>query len=314
MTEPTIGTILPAPQAPYQAFMTEDDKAILKYAIDGAESRHGCALVTLVDIRGGAARALGAQMAVRGDGGYCGYVSGGCTEATVAAEAVAAIGIGNDRYLKLGEGSTFFDIRLPCGGGITLAIHVITNPKPLRQVLDYIGKRTSACLTYNPESQTITAQMVSTSLPSGWRGQSFSRSYRPSVRLVIFGRGIENVATSRLAASADFEVFSYDRMSPQFFESDIDPDTAVVILFHDIELELPCLKISLDRNPFYLGALGSARTHERRCSALREAGYDHVQMSKIKAPIGLFGPTRNANSLALSIVADIDNVRSQSII
>lgn len=44
---------------------------------------YGSALVTLVEIRSGAARALGAQMAVRGDGGYCGYVSGGCTEAAV---------------------------------------------------------------------------------------------------------------------------------------------------------------------------------------------------------------------------------------
>lgn len=314
MTDFTIGAILSNPPTPYQAFMTDDDKAILNYAIDGAKSRYGCALVTLVDIRGGAARALGAQMAVRGDGGYCGYVSGGCTEAAVAAEAAAAIGTGNDRYLELGEGSPFFDIRLPCGGGITLAIHVIKNVEPLRQILDFLGKRTSASLTYNPASQTIAAKEVATSRPSRWKGECFSRSYRPNVRLIIFGRGIENAATSRLASIADFEVFSFARISPQFLESDIDPNTAVVILFHDIELELPCLKVSLNRNPFYLGALGSTRTHERRCSALRDAGCSLVQIRKIKAPIGLFGPTRDANSLALSIVADIASVRSQSII
>ena len=65
------------------AFMTDDAKAILTFAADGAETKYGSALVTLVEIRSGAARALGAQMAVRGDGGYCGYVSGGCTEAAL---------------------------------------------------------------------------------------------------------------------------------------------------------------------------------------------------------------------------------------
>lgn len=114
--------------------MTDDAKAILTFAADGAETKYGSALVTLVEIRGGAARALGAQMAVRGDGGYCGYVSGGCTEAAVAAEAVAAINKGTDRYLRLGEGSQFFDIILPCGGGITLAIHVVRDVAPLRQI------------------------------------------------------------------------------------------------------------------------------------------------------------------------------------
>jgi hypothetical protein len=50
------------------------------------------------------------------DGGYWGFVSGGCTEAAVASEAIAALRVGHDRFLKLGEGSPFFDIVLPCGG------------------------------------------------------------------------------------------------------------------------------------------------------------------------------------------------------
>lgn len=123
-------SVLDTPPAPACAFVTDDPAAIINYAADGAECGLGSALVTLIEIRGGAARALGAQMAVRGDGSYCGYVSGGCTEAAVAAEAIAAISKDTDRYLSLGEGSPFFDISLPCGGGITLAIHVVRDVRP----------------------------------------------------------------------------------------------------------------------------------------------------------------------------------------
>ena len=124
------------PTVPFCAIMTDDPETILNYAAERFEKDGKSALVTLVDIRGGSARPLGAQMAVGVDGGYCGYVSGGCTEAAVAAEAVDAMKRGADRFLLLGEGSTFFDIQLPCGGGITLAIHVLKDVGPLRRVLD----------------------------------------------------------------------------------------------------------------------------------------------------------------------------------
>lgn len=89
---------------PQMAFMTDAAQEILQFAADSVDEGFETALVTLVEIRGGAARALGAQMAVRRDGLYCGYVSGGCTEAAVAAEALQAIAGGNDRFLRLGKG------------------------------------------------------------------------------------------------------------------------------------------------------------------------------------------------------------------
>src|SRR5690606_16603641 len=104
---------------PRAAFLSDDAIDILAFAAQSMAEGHAAALVTLVEICGGAARAIGAQMAVREDGLYCGFVSGGCTEAAVAAEAVIALQKGLDRNLRLGEGSPFFDIVLPCGGGIT---------------------------------------------------------------------------------------------------------------------------------------------------------------------------------------------------
>ncbi|EJT06211.1 XdhC family protein [Rhizobium sp. CCGE 510] len=298
-------SVLHTPPIPFCAFMTDDPEAIINYAADGAETKYGSALVTLVEIRGGAARALGAQMAVRGDGGYCGYVSGGCTEAAVAAEAIAAIGKGTDRYLRLGEGSQFFDIVLPCGGGITLAIHVVKDVKPLRQVLSALERRKRIALRYDPGTQTISAVKSQDKVAGTWNGPSFLRSYRPNLRLVLCGRGIELATTSRVALASEFEVLCFDQPSRGADTATIDQDTAIAVLYHDLDQELPWLKAALETKPFYIGALGSKRTHERRCAVLWALGYTHAQTDRIKAPIGMFGPTRDANALALSVVADV---------
>ena len=74
-----------APVVPGRAFVTDDAAAILHFALEGFDRLAASALVTLVGVKGGAARAIGAQMAVHGDGAFCGFVSGGCTEAAVAA-------------------------------------------------------------------------------------------------------------------------------------------------------------------------------------------------------------------------------------
>ncbi|QND46076.1 XdhC family protein (plasmid) [Rhizobium lusitanum] len=298
-------SVLHTPPVPFCAFMTDDAEAIVNYAADGAETKYGSALVTLVEIRGGAARALGAQMAVRGDGGYCGYVSGGCTEAAVAAEAITAINKGTDRYLRLGEGSQFFDIILPCGGGITLAIHVVNDVKPLRQVLSALEKRKRIALRYDPGAQTVAAVKAREEAAGSWSDTSFIRSYKPNLRLILCGRGIELAATERLAIASAIEVFSFDRRSQEFDETGIDQDTAFAVLFHDHDQELPLLEAALQHKPFYIGALGSKRTHVRRCEALWARGYTPAQTDRIKAPIGMFGPTRDANTLALSVVADV---------
>lgn len=77
---------------PEQAFLTDDHRTILRFAVEALMSGKGAVLVTLVEIRGGAARPLGAQMVVREDGRYCGFVSGGCVEAAAAFEALEVMG------------------------------------------------------------------------------------------------------------------------------------------------------------------------------------------------------------------------------
>jgi xanthine dehydrogenase accessory factor len=294
---------------PVRANSMDNPADILGFAVEAA-LHGGAALATLVEIRGGAARALGAHVAVASDGRYCGYVSGGCVEAAVAAEALQAIAEGRDRIVKFGDGSPFFDIILPCGGGITIAIHVLRDADVLKQALRDLAERRPVALAYEVDTQSL-LHLEKVPPRSGWRETGFVSVYRPVTRVVISGQTGEVEAVRRLAEGSGYQV-EIVASHPALQVAAIDAFTAVVLLHHDLDLEENVLGKALASPAFYIGALGSTRTHRRRIDRLRSTGIPSEAFDRIKAPIGLFGPTRDATSLALSVLADIAATRLET--
>lgn len=292
---------------PRQAFLTDNSVEVLRFAAKAAAAGVAVALVTLVDIRGGGARAPGAQMAVREDGLYCGFVSGGCVEAAVAYEALEVIDTGKDRMVVYGKGSPWFDIVLPCGGSITLSIHKLRSARPLLAVLDALDRRRSAGLRYNRSSQTL--QCIAPATKTGWKEAFFEIAYQPCARVIVYGRSIEAEVTAGLARAAGYEVYASDGTMLQASSPDIDSDTAVILLYHDLNRELPVLQAALAARPFYIGALGSRRTHRDRMQKLSELGWSEQDIDRIRAPIGIFPKARDAHSLALSVLAEVAATR-----
>ncbi len=294
---------------PEAALLTDDSATILRFAMQALNAGMATALVTLVDIRGGSSRALGAHMAVREDGAYCGFVSGGCVESAAAYEALEAIACGKDRVVKYGEGSPYFDIVLPCGGGITLSIHPLRSVTPLLATLNALAQRKAAGMRYHPASQTL--QSVLPARETGWHDDGFEVRYVPCARVIIYGRSVEADATANVARAAGYDVHVSSGAEPQDDAALMDANTAVILLYHDLDRELPVLNAALAAGPFYIGALGSQRTHARRTEALRERGWREEDIARIKAPIGIFPKARDAQSLALSILADVAATRQR---
>ncbi|WP_277976290.1 XdhC family protein [Pantoea endophytica] len=288
---------------PQQALQTDDSESILRFALEALEADSSAVLVTLVEIRGGAARALGAQMVVREDGRYCGYVSGGCVEAAAAYEALQVIASGKDRFVRYGEGSPYLDIVLPCGGGITLAFHRLRDAQQLRNVLELLAKRQPAALRYLPKFQRLASAACAET--TGWQDDAFITGYLPKTRVAVYGRSVEALATAAIAQAAGYEVLSGEDVQAQA----VDPFTAVILLYHDLDRELPVLLAALRSRPFYIGALGSRRTHATRVEKLLLLGFGEDEIARIKAPIGIFAQARDARTLALSIVADVAAAR-----
>ncbi|MBK7894065.1 MAG: XdhC family protein [Anaerolineaceae bacterium] len=97
-----------------------------------------------------------------------------------------------------------------------------------------------------------------------------------------------------------------------FTEVKITPETAVALLTHDPKIDDPALKIILKAQPFYIGALGSKKTHAKRVERLRGYGFGDDEIGRIHGPIGLNIGAQTPEEIALSIMAEIVQARSGS--
>ena len=90
-----------------------------------------------------------------------------------------------------------------------------------------------------------------------------------------------------------------------FKEIETNENTALVALTHDPKIDDPALQHALKKNFYYIGALGSKKTHENRCQRLKEAGFSNEQIDSIHGPIGIKLGGRSAPEIALSIIAQL---------
>lgn len=85
----------------------------------------------------------------------------------------------------------------------------------------------------------------------------------------------------------------------------VDTRTAVVTLTHDPKLDDPALEAALHSQAFYVGSLGSGKTHAARCSRLRNKGFSDDQIARIHGPVGLKIGARSPAEIAVSILAEL---------
>lgn len=156
----------------------------------------------------------------------------------------------------------------------------------------------------------------------------FMHAYNPPLRLAVVGAVHIAQALVPFAAQCGFAVtvmdprrsFASDERFPNVTVSAQWPDeamdafqpdsrTAVVTLTHDPKLDDPALDRALKSQAFYIGALGSRRTHAARLKRLRELGHQDNALSRIRGPVGLNIEAVTAPEIALSIIAEIVAVR-----
>lgn len=286
------------------------------------------ALVTLSAIDGGAPKALGTHMAVLADGRHLGHVSGGCVEPAIAAEFAPLIAGGEDRTFRFGRGSRFIDIRFPCGGGVDLMLHAQPSAALLAEAIARFERREAFAIAFDPEHST--AAITDSPPPTGWHDGVFIRRYQPRTRLLLVGRGPEFEVMARVSAAAEFDLrlATPDESSAhalaalnvpiellttptQAFELPIDPWTATVLLFHEHEWENAILARAAVADGFYVGALGSVKTHGLRRARLAAMGLSPQAIDRIHGPIGLIDRARDPGMLALSVLAQISATRAQ---
>jgi xanthine dehydrogenase accessory factor len=152
----------------------------------------------------------------------------------------------------------------------------------------------------------------------------FIHPHNPPLRIIVVGAVHIAQAMAPMAAPLGFSMvvvdprraFASEERLPGITLSTDWPDeamealapdarTAVVTLTHDPKLDDPALDAALKSEAFYIGALGSRRTHAKRVARLTELGHGAAAMGRIHAPVGLNIKAITAPEIALSIMAEI---------
>lgn len=307
------------------------DRSVAPLAFLAAAQAEGIqgALISICGIDGGAPKALGTHMAVLADGRHLGHVSGGCVEPTIATEVVPLIAAGRDEVIRFGKGSCYLDIRFPCGGGVDLLVHTRPEASTLNEALAFARQRQPFALTFDPARARSTVS-AGAEHPTGWDDGLFRRRYLPRTRLLLAGRGPDFEVMARVAVAAELDLqlatpaedsaaaladlgvpIELLRTPGHRWDPPFDPWTATVLLFHEHEWEHAVLARAAAAPGFYVGALGSRRTHAARLERLTAMGVSLDQLNRIRGPIGLVGPARDPGMLALSVLAEIAAERAK---
>lgn len=278
-------------------------------------------LAVITSVIGASYRSPGAMMCLFGDGTSAGGLTNGCIEGDLAQHALTALATGKVVRLLYGTGSPFFDIRLPCGGGLNVALYPLPDPQILAQIAEKKERRVAFALCLSADGSLT----VQDSQPTGWDGDDFIINQLPALQFLIFGEGPEATVFTRLVHASGY---AHDLFTPSevtlaatlrngcratLMTSDhitsltnaFDTRTAAVTFFHDHHRDLPILKAALNSPAFYVGAQGSRRVAANRIEALQEMGTSEAALSRLRGPIGLIPSSRDPRTLAISVLAEI---------
>ncbi|MBA4325009.1 MAG: XdhC/CoxI family protein [Rhodobacter sp.] len=301
----------------------------------------GAALATVIETWGSAPRQAGSQLAISGEGEMIGSVSGGCVEGAVITEALDALQDRKSRVLTFGvSDETAFAAGLACGGTIRVLVEPVGNgPEALPEaLLAGLVEARAACraaavvTTLQTWDRRLLAPGTDAAADARFRSDRsgmeedgrFIAVHNPALRLIVIGAvhiaqpllqiartcGYAPTLIDPRAAFGSADRFPGETILddwPDEALAQLQPDarTAIVTLTHDPKLDDPAIRFALGSPVFYLGCLGSTRTHAKRVDRLTEAGFTPAQIARIHAPVGLDIGARTPAEIAVSVMAQI---------
>jgi xanthine dehydrogenase accessory factor len=288
------------------------------------------AVATVVATRRSAPRPLGSKLVVSETGELAGSVSGGCVESDVAVHAREVLETGEPKLLSYGiADETAWEVGLPCGGEIDVFLErfdgELPDPETPQVVFTVVDGDRAGERWVSQEAEITRTQLLERD-----GEQVFAEVLGPPPRLLVFGavdlaeelcraakglgwRPVVSDARARFATaervpSADELVVAWPEEAVERFAP--DERTAVVVLTHEDRWDVPALAGALATDAFYVGALGSRRTQDRRRERLVETGVSEEQLERLCGPAGLDLGAGTPAETALSILAEILAVRA----
>lgn len=321
-----------------------DHDRIPEIALDWHRSGRKAALATVVETWGSAPRQPGSQLAISGEGQIMGSVSGGCVEGAVVTEALEAMEDGQSRLLSFGvSDETAFSVGLACGGTIRVLVEPVGKALPETLLNDLVAARaakrpvayavhpeTGARALYRPGQDGAADLRLRSDKAGVEEDGRFIAPHNPPLRLIVVGAvhiAQPLLAMARACGYSPILIDPRDTFGaaerfpgetvldgwPDEALAALVPDarTAIVTLTHDPKLDDPAIQVAARSPAFYLGCLGSKKTHAKRVERLRQAGLAEAEIARIHAPVGLDIGAKTPAEIALSVLAQITLVLRQ---
>jgi xanthine dehydrogenase accessory factor len=322
-----------------------DDFDVLQTAARWIGERRKVALATVVKTWGSAPRQPGSQIAVRDDAAFVGSVSGGCVEGAVIDAAQAAMNDGKVRLLEFGVADeNAWSVGLACGGRIEIfveplggdaatALAVLNEARregrAIVRAVDLISgeerlidPRTEVSAWGRAAAEAVQADQSTRVEIEGrpW----FLGVFNPPLDLAIVGAVHIAQPLAKMAAITGYNVrvidprksfataerfpgiaLWYEWPDEALTRAPLGRRSALIVLAHDPKLDDPALAAALASPAFYIGALGSKRTHAARLARLKAHGFSDEALARIQGPAGLAIGAKSPAEIAVSILAQM---------
>ncbi len=290
-------------------------------------------LCTIVAAQGSSPRPPGALLACNSRGDQVGSLSGGCIEEDLLERLQSgAMPVARSELIEYGVTAEENErLGLPCGGRLQVLVQRLDADRDadwLRQALAAIATRRCLRRTValdSGETETCTREQHA---PLYFDGARLEQTFGPQMRLLLVGAGQLGQSLAELALAMDYEVLVVDprqRMREQWQGPDVPllagmPDDAVrehasdrhsivITLTHDPRIDDMALMEALATDAWYVGALGSRRTTEKRLQRLRQLELGEDRLAALHAPVGLDIGSKTPLEIAVSIMAQLVQLR-----
>jgi xanthine dehydrogenase accessory factor len=313
--------------------MNSLDQQVIEQLSAWLKAGRQCWLCTIIETFGSSPRPVGSLLACNEDGLYCGSLSGGCVEDNLR-ESILKGELAKTRPERIRYGVTVEDVLrlgLPCGGSLEVVIEPIAPAQAgvYQELATKVAARKLSKRIVNLHTGAVSLQDVDEFRPLACSADTLEHTYGPSFQLLLIGAVQVAWYLADMAQALDYQVEICDPRAELVANAPptraqvvsampddwlrgktIDQSTAVIALCHDPRIDDMALMEVLPRAAFYVGAMGSERTSEKRRERLLQLELTAADLDKLHAPVGLALGSKTPPEIAIAILAELTRLRS----
>ena len=312
-----------------QSYGTDQD--VLQTASEWMQQGHEVALVTVLKTWGSSPRPPGSLFIMRPDGLMSGSVSGGCVEEDLV-QRYRSQQLSNSYPVRIDYGVNREDAMrfgLPCGGRLELLVEQLQDPAQLQSLLDALRQQQLVARSVDLQSGRVSLQPAKAEQDFVYTSTLVRKILGPQWNMLLIGAGHLSHYVSQLGLMLGYRVIVCDPREEYAQGWRVDgtelttlmPDEAVqeyarqprsivLALTHDPKLDDMALLDALNTQAFYVGAIGSQRNCDARRQRLKDLGITPVNLQRLHAPVGLPIGSHTPPEIAVSILAEITQLRN----